>query len=592
MKKISHKILLAIILTSFILTTGFGMYNISYMINNHRNELKLLRESLLDDYDIMIKNQVETAVSLIEYSHNQYRLGNITQNEAKEQSKRLIRTLKYGEEGYFWIDDTKGVLIEHPVAIQAIGTNRIGIEDPNGVKLIQNIIDSGVNKTNDGFTEYMWEKPDDNSGELYIKRAYSQLFEPWDWIISTGNYIDSIENIVQIRQEEYTSALKLSIIVTVLFVLFSSILTLIIAIVLSRKITKPIVEMVNNIKKDEDGNISIKEINIQSKDEIGQLAMAINTMIEQVKHFIEETKQISDNVVDYSQGLSNVAEESTASIEGVSRAMEELTQGVAEQASATQNGSETLNTLANEINTVVEITNNLRNYIIGADKSGQMGLQAVTNLQDSFSIYNDKSNHLTKGIEILVYKSESIGTIIEAIQGIAAQTNLLALNASIEAARAGEAGKGFAVVADEIRKLAEGTAQSTKQIGDMVNDIQAQVINLTNNLGETKILFDKVDESILHTGNAFGTIEDAVKNTISEVDKLLDNTNKINSRKDLVVKVIEDISATAEESAASSEEISASLEEQTRSIDEISTTATELQHISTTLQSVISKFKL
>jgi methyl-accepting chemotaxis protein len=592
MKKISYKIFLAITLTCFILTTGFGTYSIHQLMNTNQKEIETYKESLLDDYDTMIKNQVETAVSLLTYAYNRYASGELTEKEAKEVAINLINSLEYGEEGYFWIDDVDGYLIAHPVSKSAVGTNRLQLKDPNGVPLVENIIDRAINQTDKGYSEYMWEKPEDSTGTLYPKRVYSSLFTPWQWVVSTGNYIDTIEEIVQTKENEYGQSLNFKIVVTIVFVILSTVLTLIIATLLSKLITKPITKMVNNIKQDEHGNISIKELEIKSKDEIGELGQAINAMLKQVTNFVTGTKKIANKVTDSSVNLLKVATERTHSIEAVSRTMEEFTQGVSEQADATQKGSENLNVLAKEINTVVENAQNVRNYIIGADKAGKMGLQAVNNLKATFTTYDETIHHLTDGIEILVGKSASIGTIIEAIQGIAEQTNLLALNASIEAARAGEAGRGFSVVAEEIRKLAEGTTQSAKQIGEMVGDIQEQVKTITCTLDETKALFNEVDESISHTGNAFGTIEDAVVHTNVEVDQLLGNTDKMSQQKEKVIQVIEYISATAEESAASSEEISASLEEQTISIEEISNTAKELENISSVLQEFVHKFSL
>lgn len=593
MKKIKHKILLLITLTCLILSTALGAYNIFFIMHNHDKELENFQQALFADYEKMLKYEVEISAGLLDYAYKQYQEGTLTEEEAKELAKNLIKTLRYGTDGYFWIDAVDGTLIAHPISEAAEGTNRLNLQDPNGTYLIKNIIDAAVHGTENGYTLYSWEKPEDAGTEkLTLKRTYSSLFNPWNWIVSTGTYIDEVDGILETRQAEQDRLLKINIAVTIGFGLFATLITYFIAALLSNKISKPIVQISNSIKKDEQGRIHIQDISIESKDEIGELAIAINTMLGQVRTFIENTQDLSHRVSNYSLNLSNITEETSASIEGVAKAMEELTHGISIQSAATLEGSENLLHLSDDINTVVHSSSNVRSYIEETELSGKNGLTILGNLHHTFDAYNEKTDKLASNINTLVEKSQLVGTIIEAIQTIAGQTNLLALNASIEAARAGEAGRGFAVVADEIRKLAEGSAVSAKQIEDMIQEIQGQVTHLVNNLNDTKILFHEVGESISVTGNAFNAIENSVENTIVEVDKLFAHAEKMNHRKNSVVGVIQNISAISQESTASAEEVSASLEEQTTSVEEISKAAEELSEITNRLEEIISTFKL
>ncbi|MEW9122662.1 MAG: methyl-accepting chemotaxis protein [Thermotaleaceae bacterium] len=593
MKKIKHKILLLITLTCLILSTALGAYNILFIMHNHDKELENFQQALFADYDKMLKYEVEIAAGLLDYAYKQYQEGTLTEEEAKELAKNLIKTLNYGTDGYFWIDAVDGTLVAHPISEAIEGTNRLNLQDPNGTYLIKNIIDAAVNGTEDGYALYSWEKPEDTgTGKLTLKRTYSGLFNPWNWIVSTGTYIDEIDGILETRQAEQDRLLKINIAVTIGFGLFATIITYFISALLSNKISKPIVQISNSIKKDEQGRIHIQDISIESKDEIGELAIAINTMLGQVRTFIENTQNLSHRVSNYSLNLSNITEETSASIEGVAKAMEELTHGISIQSAATLEGSENLLHLSDDINTVVHSSSNVRSYIEETELSGKNGLTILGNLHHTFDAYNEKTDKLASNINTLVEKSQLVGTIIEAIQTIAGQTNLLALNASIEAARAGDAGRGFAVVADEIRKLAEGSAVSAKQIEDMIQEIQGQVTHLVNNLNDTKILFHEVGESISVTGNAFNAIENSVENTIVEVDKLFAHAEKMNHRKNSVVGVIQNISAISQESTASAEEVSASLEEQTTSVEEIAKAAEELSEITNRLEEIISTFKL
>ena len=143
----------------------------------------------------------------------------MTEQQAQQLGHTLIKQLRYGESGYFWIDRTDGVLMAHPEIPQNEGQNRIDIQDPEGTYLIKNIIEAATTNENDGFTEYMWEKPDVEG--LVFKRVYSQLFEPWDYIVSTGNYIDDIQALVLAEKATHDKEITSHIVkeVTMLIVL-------------------------------------------------------------------------------------------------------------------------------------------------------------------------------------------------------------------------------------------------------------------------------------------------------------------------------------------------------------------------------------
>ncbi len=593
MKKIKHKILSAIVLACLVISAILGVYNITFIINKDRNELESFQRTLVANYDIMIKYEVETAVSLLEYAYKQYTSGKITEEEAKELGKSLVKGLKYSKDGYFWIDSVEGILIAHPVIQEQEGANRIAIQDPNGVKLIQNIIEHATNQDNGGYTQYMWEKPEDKEiGKLSPKRAYSKLFEPWKWIVSTGNYIDDIDAIVAAKKLEQQKDLKRNIRSTAMFIFIAIISTYLIAVVLSNKISKPILEVANHIKKDENGNIKIQEVHINSNDEIGELVTAINAMLLQMKEFVERIRETSSTAASYSQNLSSITGETSIAVEGVAKAMDELTRGIEKQSLSTQESSSDLNNLADQINVVVDSSTNVKNYISETEEAGKNGLKRIKDLESTVSSYNEKSNELVTTIDTLISSSESVGNIVHTIQSIAGQTNLLALNASIESARAGEAGRGFSVVADEIRKLAESTAVSAKEIESIIQEIQKHVVHLTDKVEDTKDIFRKVGESVDYTGDAFETIAYSVKHTTSEVDGLLQNAKIINQNKDRVVSAIQNISAISEQSTGFAEEVSASLEEQTQSIEQIEQAAKELKEMATKLETAAYRFKI
>lgn len=180
------------------------------LMNEMEQNISLLKNQMYTAYDNDIKHQVENAVTGVGYYYNLYKSGRMSELQAKEQAKEYVKALRYGKEGYFWIDRTDGILVGHPVLGPKgqEGNDRIDIEDPNGVKLIQEIIKAATEGKNDGYTNYMWEKLQNyEAGKLFPKRAYSKLFAEWDWVISTGNYVDDID----LEVEKYTAQVKNSI---------------------------------------------------------------------------------------------------------------------------------------------------------------------------------------------------------------------------------------------------------------------------------------------------------------------------------------------------------------------------------------------
>ena len=146
MSKIKYKILFTLLITSSIIIILTGGYSVFNVIKLNNTEIVNTKKILFDDYDKMIKNEVETASHILNTYYDFYKEGKLTEIEAQEQAKNIIKKLRYSEDGYFWIDDINGILIAHPMVPDQEGTNRITIEDPNGIQLIQELINAAIDK--------------------------------------------------------------------------------------------------------------------------------------------------------------------------------------------------------------------------------------------------------------------------------------------------------------------------------------------------------------------------------------------------------------------------------------------------------------
>lgn len=164
---------------------------LSLLMDGMEFDIRLFKNEMYSNYDISIKNQVETAMSLVKHFYNKYDEGILTEEEAKEQAITVLRSMRYGKSGYFWMDDSNYKLILLPPAPEKEGMDRVNLKDDRGTKFVKELVDGAI-KNGETYVDYFFPKP----GETKVsqKRGYTQYFEPWQWVLGTGNYIDDIEN--------------------------------------------------------------------------------------------------------------------------------------------------------------------------------------------------------------------------------------------------------------------------------------------------------------------------------------------------------------------------------------------------------------
>lgn len=264
--------------------------------------------------------------------------------------------------------------------------------------------------------------------------------------------------------------LKIGIsIVTIAFI----VLGIIIVSIISRAITKPIKISMNQLKAISEGDLTEEtsyEI-LDRKDEIGQMAQALDIMKESIISMINDIKGSSSNINVQTENLSSVAEELNASSQNISVAINDVAKGTVDQASDLVDITSILQDFSLKLDGVVKIikevganSNNIKNMADSSNKDMENVIQSVKNVNETFNDLIVKTQNVGQNVT-------RINEITNLINSISEQTNLLALNAAIEAARAGEAGKGFSVVADEIRKLAEQSKESSINISQLIGEI-------------------------------------------------------------------------------------------------------------------------
>jgi methyl-accepting chemotaxis protein len=155
--------------------------------------------ALYEGFDRLVKDEVETAASLLQGIHDSYTKGEITLGQAKEIGADLLRNLKYGEDGYFWTDTVEGVNVVLLGKKDVEGTNRFNAQDKKGKYFVKEFIEKGT--IDGGYIDYYFPKK--GSDAPLPKRARTLEFKPFHWVIGTGNYVDDMEALVQKEEDTF-----------------------------------------------------------------------------------------------------------------------------------------------------------------------------------------------------------------------------------------------------------------------------------------------------------------------------------------------------------------------------------------------------
>ncbi|MDF2524394.1 MAG: hypothetical protein K0R31_2035 [Clostridiales bacterium] len=392
---------------------------------------------------------------------------------------------------------------------------------------------------------------------------------------------------LQNMNQEIRQALFETMVISLIII----ILTVVIGSLLARKIIKPISMMSERMKAFADGDFSVG-FEHDSKDEIGEMSLAMNHMQQTLRAMVGNIQQNSNQVSGSSQKLTSIIEETSSTTEGISKASEDLAMGSNDLANNSQEGLERLNMLADEINAIFYRADVMRESIEQTRDANQTGTSYIQELQQAIDVNASVTSKIEEQVKILSSKSETITQITSVIKNIAKQTNLLALNAMIESSRAGENGKGFAVVAKEIGKLSEQTTNSITGIESIIEEVSSAVAATQDYMAKGSQAIHKTTTVSKETGKAFEVIEAAVANIINEIQILINDITKVNRDKNEVVGAIESISAIAQQTTSSTQEIASSLEQQLANMEYVAESARDLQSIATELERLISQFKL
>ena len=371
----------------------------------------------------------------------------------------------------------------------------------------------------------------------------------------------------------------------------AGIILLVIGLLISFGIIRNIAKMVRMLKELAQGRGDLtKRIDVNTGDEIEEMAMWFNQFISKLREIVSDVKRASQTVLSSTQQLSAAVEESNAAMSSISNTVSEIATGMQENASAVQETTASVEEVSVSAQSVASTSQQAAEDTMNVQKSASKGSDAVKEIMSSISEVSIASVEVGKNILQLEGSSNEIGDILDIIAGIASQTNLLALNAAIEAARAGEHGKGFAVVAEEIRKLAEQSSTSAKEIASLVKGIQEKTVQVVNTVGDQEKKISLSVEKAKLIDENIKEILQSVNGVVNKINDIAASSEEQAAATEQMTKSMDSVSKATYQGAKNSSEISSSVQEQASTLEEIGATSEEISSMAQLLDDKVNQF--
>lgn len=540
MKNLSVRIKMTMItILVVILSFAACLISLTDLQQVKQKSLDELEVSIRENYDTTIKDQVGVVISLLSEINDQYKAGVFESvDEAKTVAAEEVRQMRYGDSGYFWVDTSNGTNVVL-LGGDSEGTNRMETTDGNGYQMVKEIIRVAVEEGG-GYVDYVY--PKEGETESSPKRSYSEYFEPFDWVVGTGNYTDYIDDEIAAREDELAKYVT-----TRMTALIGACLGLLLIVgVLVAMIALDIIHSVRNISASINviaGGDFVQKVPkklVNRKDDFGNLAKTLERMRHSLRGLLAQVKNESVNIDHVVESIDANVFTLNSEIEDVSATTQELAASTEETAAS----ADQINSMTQQIDDAArEIATRAQDGATEAEdihkRASQSKTNAVENRQKMEQLQAEIRSSLQKALEDAKVV-EKIGILADSILNITGQTNLLALNASIEAARAGDAGRGFAVVAEEIRVLAEQSQEAVANIQAVTENVSSAVGNLAK---DSNRLLDYVDQDVVESFALFEQMADDYNADATKINEL-----------------VSDFSATSEELLASINSISEAID--------------------------------
>ncbi|MEO5345968.1 MAG: cache domain-containing protein [Magnetococcus sp. YQC-9] len=556
-------------------------------------QLGIERHELMEHKKMLIHVLVESAYSVLQHYQALEVKGELTREQAQDRTKAAIKSMRYRESEYFWINDMHPNMVMHPYKPKLDGTDLSGFKDPAGKFLFNEFVKT-VKESGAGFVDYRWPKP--NMDEPQPKISYVKGFAPWQWIIGTGLYVDDVETEFKNKSVRLLGTLVGFLAVMILM-----------SWLISRSITMPIARILQVVGEMAQGNLT-KRIEIPRKpDEIFSIAVRINQMADGLTHMVrtiqlqsatimavadeqmilkntlaedskltvalaEKVVEKNDHLDEESQKLNVRITTTKEQVDEVNRAAATLSQDVSSIAAAAEQASVNVQTMAAAAEqmsaNLAQVNDNLAEVNLSI-QSVSGALTSVTGEQGEIrtrcrmaeehsKVANDQAGEMVVAIQELSGASQEIRNVVAEINAIAEQTNMLALNAAIEAASAGEAGKGFAVVANEVKALAKQTSDATVTIAERIDQMQTRSNQVADAADRIVRVIQTIADMNLEIARSVDHQTTSVQKITTSMERVTLSTDEVTRNAAELLQAANEVARAAEEAAQGTTEIARS----------------------------------
>jgi methyl-accepting chemotaxis protein len=447
------KVLSLAVLPVLLFAVVISLTTVWVLKDQARNEVEETRQRLLNDAKATLQSYVAVAMTTIKPLYDAAAPGD---EAARAQVVKLLSSITYGKDGYFFGYDSETVRLFKGNSPEGVGKSFKDNRDPNGVYVNRDLVKVGKDGTH--YLQYSSSLPG-NEKVLVPKLGYTEYLPKWDMVIGTAVNLDGIEtqvSEVEVKVHERMEGVLLSIIgiaVIVLLVIAA------VGMLMANTILRPLHLMKINLDDIAAGEGDLtRRLTITSQDELGELAGSFNRFVDKIHGLVRQITEMTSQLTGLVSQVSEQAQRSERAMERQRQETDQVATAINEMSSAAH-----------------EVARSAQGAAVAAQQTDAEGQAAKRVVDGSIAQIHALVNDIrSSGVSLdsLQQDVSSIVSVLGVIRSIAEQTNLLALNAAIEAARAGEAGRGFAVVADEVRALASRTQQSTQEIQGMIDRLQ------------------------------------------------------------------------------------------------------------------------
>ncbi|WP_242280244.1 methyl-accepting chemotaxis protein [Bacillus cereus group sp. BfR-BA-01428] len=422
--------------------------------------------------------------------------------------------------------------------------------------------------------------------------VYEDLLGTWVTILEPIK--DGEGNIVAIVAADVDASIVPStkekfIIQGLMFICISVLIATVIQFLIVRNALAPLRDLREGLRRVGEGDLNIKLE--ERSDDIGIINSYFNNTIEKFKGIIDKVKQTAEQVSSSSQELSVSTKENSMAVQEIVSSMVELRAGAQLQETSVPQYLGIVYEVEDKMEEITNAAKQMEKVSEGIEHHSVKGNGVTKQVINQMNIIQNAVQDLSSIIYSLEVRSKEISDIVTVITSISNQTNSLALHATIEASRAEETGEGFAVVADEMRKLAEQTEASAKDIANLIGETQAGTEEAVVSMRKASKEVESGMKLVEMNGAFFEEISKSAQSVTNQVRVVSSNSSDILQNSQNIVRVVNELSLIANTYTNSSSNVEESMKEQEMSVQDIAELASSLSWLSQELQELIGEFK-